>query len=101
MSASDSVVDGDPTLVVLRRLGNDQRSLRGQMPRRLQAMRTAQSRSELARAERQWAQLAARMRAKQEELVAMAGALPDEVRAAHVAEVNEILSIYPRKPDAS
>ncbi|MDQ2670140.1 MAG: hypothetical protein M3Y31_05870 [Gemmatimonadota bacterium] len=101
MSADDATMDGDPTLVLLRRLGNDLRSLRGQVPRRLQAVRTAQSRTELVRAEYQWAQLAARMQAKQEEVVAMAAALPDDVRTEHEDEVNEILSIYPRKPAAS
>ena len=97
MSANESAVDGDPTLVVLRRLGNDMRSLRGQVPRRLQAARTAQSRSELARAQQQLTQLAARIRAKQEEVIATVEAIPDDVRAAHSTEVNEILSIYPPK----
>lgn len=97
MGSNESAVDGDPTLVVLRRLGNDLRSLRGQVPARLQAVRTAQSRMEFARAERLLAQLAARMRAKQEELVTMAAALPDDVRAEHETEVNELLAIYPRK----
>lgn len=100
MGTNESAVDGEPTLVVLRRLGNDLRSLRGQVPRRLQAARTAQSRSEFARAQQQLTQLAARIRAKQEELIATVSAIPDDVRAEHAAEVNEILSIYPPKESA-
>ena len=47
--------------------------------------------------QQQLTQLAARIRAKQEELIATVSAIPDDVRAEHSAEVNEILSIYPPK----
>jgi hypothetical protein len=97
MSEHGSIMDGDPTLVLLRRLGNDLRSLRGQVPQRLQAARTAQSRSEFARAERMLTQLAARIRAKQEELHATAAAMPDDVRAEHRREIDDLLAIYPTK----
>lgn len=101
MSDNGSAMDADPTLVLLRRLGNDLRSLRGQVPQRLQAARTAQSRTDFARAERMLAQLAARIKAKQEEIVATAAAMPDDVRAEHRAEVEDLLAIYPRKAEAS
>jgi hypothetical protein len=93
---AEQALQGDPTLVVLRRLGNDQRSLRGQLQKRLQAVRTAQTGHDAARADRQLAQLVARMRAKQEELVATAAALPDDVRARHRNEVTAILGLYAR-----
>jgi hypothetical protein len=100
MSPNDELLAGEPTLVVLRRLGNDQRSLRGQVPARLQARRTAQSARDRDRADRMLAQLAERIRAKQEELVATVAALPPEERARHEEEVRELLAIYGRGASA-
>jgi hypothetical protein len=100
VTSNDDILAGEPTLVLLRRLGNDQRSLRGQLPRRLQAVRTAQTGPERARADRQLAQLVARMRAKQEELIATAAALPATVRKHHRDEVTALLAIFRRPTPA-
>jgi hypothetical protein len=96
VSTNDDPLAGEPTLVVLRRLGNDQRSLRGQMPKGLQSVRTAQSGAERARAERHLAALVARMQAKQEELIATAAALPAPIRERHRDEVTALLALYRR-----
>ncbi len=97
MTSNDTILNDEPTLVLLRRLGNDQRSMRGQLPQRLQAVRSAQAEPERVQAERYLAELKARMQAKQEELVATAAAMPDDVRSHHRDEVASLLAMH-RKP---